>query len=135
MAVVFKLNRILEEQVVSEITSLSMVSPNSLSPEEKIHLSVLQCKLNAIYRRKAEGAFVRSRVKWLEQGERNSSYFFNLERQRGKQNTIHHLNVNGICFAGASCKENIQDRGERGTDNFLSCVHCPLEGLAVCKAQ
>ncbi len=49
-----------------------------------------------IYRRKAEGAFVRSRVKWLEQEEHNSSYLFNLERQRGKQNTIHHLNVSGI---------------------------------------
>lgn len=57
---------------------------------------ILQCKLDEIYKRKAEGAFVRSRVKWLEQGEQNSSYFFNLERQRGKHNTIHHLNVNGI---------------------------------------
>ncbi len=33
-------------------------------------------------------------------------------------------------FAGASCKENIQDEGERGTDDFCSCVHCPLESLA-----
>ncbi len=37
-----------------------------------------------------------------------------------------------IGFAGASCKENIQDGGERGTDYLCSCVHCPLEGLAVC---
>ncbi len=36
-----------------------------------------------------------------------------------------------ICFAGALCKENIQDGGERGTDDFCSCVQCPLEGLAV----
>ncbi len=28
--------------------------------------------------------------------------------------------------------KNIQDGGERGTDDFCSCVHCPLEGLAVC---
>ncbi len=34
-----------------------------------------------------------------------------------------------IGFAGASCKENILDGGERGTDDFCSCVHC----LAVCK--
>ncbi len=34
-----------------------------------------------------------------------------------------------IFFAGALCKENIQDEGERGTDDFCSCVHCPLEGL------
>ncbi len=37
-----------------------------------------------------------------------------------------------IGFAGASCKDNIQDGGERGTDDFCSLFHCPLEGLAVC---
>ncbi len=35
-------------------------------------------------------------------------------------------------FTGASCKENVQDGGERGTDDLCSCVHCPLSGLAVC---
>ncbi len=37
-----------------------------------------------------------------------------------------------VGFAGASCKEDVQDGGERGTDDFCSGVHCPLEGLAVC---
>ncbi len=37
-----------------------------------------------------------------------------------------------IGFAGASCKKNIQDGGERDTIDFCSCVHCPLEGCAVC---
>ncbi len=36
-----------------------------------------------------------------------------------------------VGFAGASCKENVQDGGERGTDDLCSCVHYPLEGLAV----
>ncbi len=31
-----------------------------------------------------------------------------------------------------SCKENIQDGGERGTGDFCSCVHCPLKGLSTC---
>ncbi len=35
-------------------------------------------------------------------------------------------------FTGASCKENFPDGGERGIDYLCSCVHCPLEGLAVC---
>uniref|UniRef100_A0A8C2BBG2 PR domain zinc finger protein 10 n=1 Tax=Cyprinus carpio TaxID=7962 RepID=A0A8C2BBG2_CYPCA len=35
-------------------------------------------------------------------------------------------------FTGASCKENVQNGGERGTDDLFSCVHCPMEGLAVC---
>ncbi len=37
-----------------------------------------------------------------------------------------------VGFAGASCKENVQDGWERGTDDLCSCVHCPLEDLAVC---
>ncbi len=32
-------------------------------------------------------------------------------------------------FTGASCKENVQDGGESGTNDLCSC---PLEGLAVC---
>ncbi len=39
---------------------------------------------------------------------------------------------NTVSFTGASCKENVQNRGERGIDDLYSCVHCPLEGLAVC---
>ncbi len=37
-----------------------------------------------------------------------------------------------IDLAGASCKEKVQDGGERGTDDFCSYVHCLLEGLSVC---
>ncbi len=33
---------------------------------------------------------------------------------------------------GASCMENIQDGGKRGTDDLCSCVHRPLKGFAVC---
>ncbi len=36
-----------------------------------------------------------------------------------------------VGFAGASCKENVQDGWERGTDDLCSRVHCPLEGFAV----
>ncbi len=36
-----------------------------------------------------------------------------------------------VGFAGASCKENVQDGWERGTDDLCSRVHCPLEGLTV----
>ncbi len=39
-----------------------------------------------------------------------------------------------VGFAGASCKENVQDGWERGTDDLCSRVHCPLEGLAVTAA-
>ncbi len=41
----------------------------------------------------------------------------------GGMGGVLHKSVN---FAGALCKENIQDGGERGTDDLCGSVHCPL---------
>ncbi len=40
---------------------------------------------------KAQGAFVRSRVKWMEEGEKNMAYFCWLEKRRQQSNAIHSL--------------------------------------------
>lgn len=48
-----------------------------------------------MYKMKAEGTFVRSRQKWLEQGEQMSSYFFKLEKSQAKHNSILQLNIEG----------------------------------------
>lgn len=39
-----------------------------------------------------------------------------------------HVNTHII----VSCEENVQDGGERGTDDLCNCDHCLLEGLVVC---
>ncbi len=59
-------------------------------------LYLLKEDLDVLYAEKAKGAFVRSRAKWLEFGERNSTYFFNLEKRRGDLKRISALDVNGI---------------------------------------
>lgn len=41
----------------------------------------LQHKLDNLYKHKAEGAFVRSRRKGIEEGEQNPAYIFRLERE------------------------------------------------------
>ena len=41
----------------------------------------LKYKLDQLYIDKARGAQIRSRVKWIEEGEKSSSYFLNLERK------------------------------------------------------
>ena len=61
-----------------------------------MELIELQNKLDNIYRLKAEGAFIRSRKKWIEEGEQNSSYFFRLEKFHSTNNTIHKLNIDGV---------------------------------------
>lgn len=62
-----------EQEVISKIFALN--------ESEKSELVVQQHGLDEIYKRRAEGAFVRLRRQWLEEGEQNSAYVFRLERQ------------------------------------------------------
>ncbi len=90
-----KNQRLEEEKVISKIISLSQKNPADMSERERSDLISEQTKLNEIYLQKAKGAFVRSRKKWIEAGEQNSAYFFNLERHHRKLNLIQQLNING----------------------------------------
>lgn len=49
---------------------------------------VLEASLKAIYDKELEGSKIRSRVKWLEEGELPSRYFFSLERQRHERTLV-----------------------------------------------
>ncbi len=42
--------------------------------DDKVKLHNLKEELDNIYKEKAKGAFIRSRVKWLEFGEKNSTF-------------------------------------------------------------
>ncbi len=84
-----------ELKIVSSITNLSSKDPDSLTEGEKEELSYSQIKLDELYRQKAKGAFIRSRSKWLEEGEQNSHYFFSLEKHHSTINNISKLNING----------------------------------------
>ena len=55
-----------------------------LSVAEHVKLNSLQTELDDLYLEKAKGAYIRSRARWLEEGEKNSSYFFNLETNQEK---------------------------------------------------
>ena len=64
-----KIRRAEENDIIRKITSLSSKPLEALSESEKIEFTEQQHRLDEIYRRKAEGAFVRSRRRWLEEGE------------------------------------------------------------------
>lgn len=42
-----------------------------------------------------QGAMIRSRVNWHEQGEKNNKYFLNLENIKKGRSVIRNLNING----------------------------------------
>uniref|UniRef100_A0A8C2CG96 Reverse transcriptase domain-containing protein n=1 Tax=Cyprinus carpio TaxID=7962 RepID=A0A8C2CG96_CYPCA len=64
-----------------------------LSKSEEKELYTLQSELDDFYTEKAKGAFIRSRARWIEEGEKNSSYFFNLEKQKQALKTINRLSI------------------------------------------
>ncbi len=52
-------------------------------------------ELNQIYQEEAEGAIVRSRVQWAEEGEKSTAYFFDLEKTNSRKKNIKKLEYNG----------------------------------------
>lgn len=66
-----------------------------MNQQDKLRLFELQLQLDEMYEYKAKGAFVRSRGKWLEEGEKNSMYFFYLEKRNAELNSVLTLNING----------------------------------------
>lgn len=70
-----------------------LMMKNNLSEEEETIMKKLKEEIDDMYIDMAKGAFVRSRAKWLEQGEKNSSYFFALEKRNRKRNNLTTLKI------------------------------------------
>uniref|UniRef100_A0A1A8L6V8 Reverse transcriptase domain-containing protein n=1 Tax=Nothobranchius pienaari TaxID=704102 RepID=A0A1A8L6V8_9TELE len=91
-----KNNKLAELNLIKEInTYCNKASPNE---SDKQKLLTLQGKLDEMYLKKAEGAYIRSRAKWIEDGEKSTAYFCQLERRRQERNSIKTLLIqNQIC--------------------------------------
>lgn len=76
-----------QKEIVEKISLLC--GKLSITVEETQELHTLQNRLDVIYLEKAKGAFVRSKAKWIEQGEKNSSYFYSLEKRRQTKKMYH----------------------------------------------
>lgn len=57
---------------------------------------LLQAKLDDMYCKRAQGAFVRSQAKWIEEGEKNTSYFSSLEKRRQGNKAVSSLLIKGV---------------------------------------
>lgn len=51
----------------------------------------LENQLNNLYDKKAQGAQIRSRAKWVSDGEKNTKYFLSLEKKHQTLNVIHEV--------------------------------------------
>ena len=71
----------------------------------------LKQKLEIFGLNKARGAQIRARVKWIEEGEKNTKYFCNLEKARGKKKIITRLETDSgeiIVNQGDILKEQVK---------------------------
>ncbi len=81
----------------------SLLKKDNLSDEEIMELKTTQLELDKLYTDLAKGSFIRSRAKWTEEGEKNSSYFFALEKRNYKCKSLSALNINNTL-----CKDPVQ---------------------------
>ena len=64
----------------------------------------------------AEGACVRARVRWVEEGECSSSYFCKLEKERRSEN----------CITALRGSDNVVHTGAEGIQSVLSSFYADL---------
>ena len=121
-------NRI--KSIEKEINRIEELESKDINMNRKRHL---ESELDSLYDKRCKGAFVRSRSKWMLEGERCSKYFLNLEKSRQKQSVIKELKVNENHFEntndilGAMCNfytslystDNIPDEF---IDNYLASL-------------
>ena len=69
----------LEENLINlqnKLNTLTDTNTNTSKLEEEINAT--EIKLEQLYDTKAKGAQIRSRVKWVEEGEKNTKFFLGL---------------------------------------------------------
>ena len=79
----------LEKQLIDDINQLEARLPN-FSVED---LEEKKAQLEELRTRKLEGMIIRSRARWLQDGEKTSRYFCNLEKRNYLDKSMHFLEV------------------------------------------
>ena len=97
-----------ENELLQEIEILE----NEDETDENIEkLAILRASLEDYLKLKVEGAAIRARVEWVEEGEKNSKFFLNLEKHRSQNKTISQLKLaNGDILTESSDILNEQYR-------------------------
>jgi exonuclease III len=75
-------------------------------------------ELKIYYEKSLKGAQIRSRAKYIEDGEKSTSYFLNLERKHQTNNNIVKLNIGGKTISG---QEEILNECVNFYENLYKC--------------
>ena len=82
--------------LLKDIEKINLLIDKNPSSEVLSQLDQLQLELNKIIDFETKGNIIRSRSRWMEEGEKSSKYFCNLENRTCEKKTINRLkNENG----------------------------------------
>ena len=85
--------RELERKLLTQEKRLNMINlsaQNACCVIEKINVKIdkIKSELNKEYEHKAQGAIIRTKAKWMAEGEAYTSYYLSLEKTRAKNRTM-----------------------------------------------
>ena len=80
-------------QLKLEELDRKICNDTNLNDEILTEFEALQSELNEIYSTKGKEAIFRSKVKWVEEGEKPTKYFFNLEKRNYEKKIITQLKI------------------------------------------
>ena len=79
----------LQETLEKDIAKLELQYSETIDTNVFNILEVKKRELETIYNYRARGAMIRSKARWVEDGEKNSNYFLNLEKRHfNKKNVL-----------------------------------------------
>ena len=122
---------------IERISNLLLENPQSNHLQQE--LATLKQKYEIFELNKAKGAQVRSRVKYIDEGEKNTKYFLGIEKITSSNNTIHELKqhnnnivdplkilseINSF-YTSLYKKDEQVDTSDDSVDNFLKNINCP----------
>ena len=86
-----KINKVKTINIERELTELQNKKQASNREEIEKRINLLENELKTFYEKKTEGAMIRAKAKWLKDAEKNTKYFFNLEKRNYINKTIQQL--------------------------------------------
>ena len=78
-------------KILKEIEKVTILIDKNPSTNLLTQLENLQLELNKILDYETKGLIIRSRARWMEEGERSSKYFCNLEKRNCEKKNIKRL--------------------------------------------
>ena len=83
------------KQLQDEFEKVSKETDENSSEENIKHYEKIKKEIDKFMTYNSKGAFIRSRQKWLEHGEKSSKYFLQIEKRNGKKKCIDCIKKNG----------------------------------------